>query len=124
MHHGSVRCLSSLCLSENHLPWHFAWMVFETLVDASSSIAVLDLSENNVSNNIDMLLFYYTDVIINRLIEDFTPQIRGWLSHIKWKHSSITEPSGTYNLLKSLKELNLRYVLTFLFMPQRSLLSY
>lgn len=78
---SSGRCLSSLCLSENHLPWHFAWMVFETLVDASSSIAVLDLSENN---------------------------IRGWLSHIKWKHSSITEPSGTYNLLKSLKELNLR----------------
>lgn len=56
-----------------------------------------------------------TDVIINQPIEDFTLQIAGWLSHFKWNDKSITEPSGTYNSLKSLKKLNLRYVLTFLF---------
>ncbi|CAN4098097.1 unnamed protein product [Withania somnifera] len=78
---SSGRSLSSLCLSDNHLPRHFARIVFDTLVDASSSITILDLSENNIT---------------------------GWLSHFKWKSRSITEPSGTYNSLKSLKELNLR----------------
>ncbi|MCD9560685.1 hypothetical protein HAX54_019429 [Datura stramonium] len=78
---SSGRSLSSLCLSDNHLPRHLATIVFDTLVDASSSITVLDLSENNIT---------------------------GWLSHFKWKYRSITEPSGTYNSLKSLKELNLR----------------
>ncbi|PHT46671.1 hypothetical protein CQW23_15829 [Capsicum baccatum] len=77
---SSGRSLSSLCLSDNHLPRHFARMVFDTLVEASSSIIVLNLSENNIT---------------------------GWLSHFKWKNS-ITEPSGTYNSLTSLKELNLR----------------
>ncbi|KAK4720218.1 hypothetical protein R3W88_018556 [Solanum pinnatisectum] len=78
---SSGRSLSSLCLSDNHLPRHFARKVFDTLVDASSSITVLDLSENNIA---------------------------GWLSHFKYKNRSSTESSGTYNSLKSLKELNLR----------------
>lgn len=78
---SSGRSLSSLCLSENHLPRHLARIVFDTLVNASSSITILDLSENNIT---------------------------GWLSHFKWKNRSITEPSGTYNSLKSLKKLNLR----------------
>ncbi|KAK4376209.1 hypothetical protein RND71_006886 [Anisodus tanguticus] len=78
---SSGRSLSSLCLSDNHLPRHFARIVFDTLIDASSSITVLDLSENN---------------------------IMGWLSHFKWKYRSNTEPDGKYNSLKSLKELNLR----------------
>ncbi|KAJ8559367.1 hypothetical protein K7X08_003425 [Anisodus acutangulus] len=78
---SSGRSLSSLCLSDNHLPRHFARIVFDTLIDASSSITVLDLSENN---------------------------IMGWLSHFKWKYRSNTEPAGKYNSLKSLKVLNLR----------------
>lgn len=76
---SSGRSLSSLCLSDNHLPRHFARKVFDTLVDASSGITVLDLSENNIA---------------------------GWLSHFKYKNRSSTD--GTYNSLKSLKELNLR----------------
>ncbi|XP_060177557.1 uncharacterized protein LOC132607553 isoform X1 [Lycium barbarum] len=78
---SSGRSLSSLCLSDSNLPQHFARIVFDTLIDASSSITILDLSENN---------------------------IMGWLSHFKWKYRSTTEPSGTYNSLKSLKVLNLR----------------
>lgn len=62
-----------------------------------------------------VVVFRITDVIINQPIEDFTLQITGWLSHFKWKGKSITELSGTYNSLKSLKKLNLRYVLAFLF---------
>lgn len=78
---SSGRSLSSLCLSDNHLHRHFARIVFDTLLEASSSITILDLSENNIA---------------------------GWLSHFKWNDKSITEPSGTYNSLKSLKKLNLR----------------
>ena len=43
-----LRSLRSLKLCDNHLDWNFSRMVFSTLLDASSSISNLDLSENNV----------------------------------------------------------------------------
>ncbi|XP_058197616.1 uncharacterized protein LOC131313357 isoform X1 [Rhododendron vialii] len=79
---SSARSLSSLTLSDNHLGQNFAKMVFSTLIDAASSISVLDLSENNIS---------------------------GWLSHFRWRSSSCSQmSSGIGNSLQSLHLLNLR----------------
>ncbi|KAI8523158.1 hypothetical protein RHMOL_Rhmol13G0051900 [Rhododendron molle] len=79
---SSARSLSSLRLSDNHLGQNFAKMVFSTLIDAASSISVLDLSENNIS---------------------------GWLSHFRWRSSSCSQmSSGIGNSLQSLHLLNLR----------------
>ncbi|KAK3032181.1 hypothetical protein RJ639_035006, partial [Escallonia herrerae] len=59
---SSGRSLTSLSFGYNHLCHNFAKMVFNTLLDASSSIEILDLSENNIA---------------------------GWLSHFKWRPPSL-----------------------------------
>ncbi|KAK2986373.1 hypothetical protein RJ640_026637 [Escallonia rubra] len=73
---SSGRSLTSLSFGYNHLCHNFAKMVFNTLLNASSSIEILDLSENNIA---------------------------GWLSHFKWRPSSLIGKS-----LRSLRVLNLR----------------
>ncbi|XP_058197617.1 uncharacterized protein LOC131313357 isoform X2 [Rhododendron vialii] len=84
---SSARSLSSLTLSDNHLGQNFAKMVFSTLIDAASSISVLDLSENNIS---------------------------GWLSHFRWRSSSCSQmSSGIGNSLQSLHLLNLRILIPY-----------
>ncbi|XP_057965670.1 uncharacterized protein LOC131156192 isoform X2 [Malania oleifera] len=45
----SGRFLSSLSFSDSQLGRNFATMVFNILLDASSSLSILDLSENNIS---------------------------------------------------------------------------
>nr|GLL33240.1 uncharacterized protein LOC109182724 [Ipomoea trifida] len=79
---SSGRSLSSLSLSDNNLNKNCARMILNTLLNALSSIHVLDLSENNIN---------------------------GWLSHIKWQSTSnVHLPSGISNSLKSIRVLNLR----------------
>ncbi|XP_062148827.1 uncharacterized protein LOC133857575 [Alnus glutinosa] len=79
---SSGRSLCSLKLSDNQLGRNFANIVFCTLLDVSSSISVLDISENNIS---------------------------GWLSNINRRSSS--GPSSSFGIgksLQSLRVLNLR----------------
>lgn len=79
---SSGRSLCSLKLCDNQLGPKFANRVFNTLLNASSSISVLDLSENNIS---------------------------GWLSNFNKRSSSGTFPSlGMEKSLQSLRVLNLR----------------
>ncbi|KAK1381088.1 hypothetical protein POM88_027832 [Heracleum sosnowskyi] len=54
----SPRCLCTADFRDCELQQNFSRMIFSALFDASSNIAFLDLSENNIS---------------------------GWLSHFKWK---------------------------------------
>ncbi len=42
------RSLALLELSDNHLDWKFARTVYSTLLDASSTLTALNLSDNNV----------------------------------------------------------------------------
>ncbi|OVA02234.1 Leucine-rich repeat [Macleaya cordata] len=77
---GSSLCMLSFC--ENHLGPSFAKMVFNTLIDASSGLSVLDLSDNNIA---------------------------GWLSSANGRLSSCLPSSlGTSKSLSSLRVLNLR----------------
>ncbi|XP_011014861.1 PREDICTED: NACHT, LRR and PYD domains-containing protein 13 isoform X3 [Populus euphratica] len=46
---SSGRSLCSLKLHDNHLDRNFAWMLFSVLLDASSSLSILDLSDNNIA---------------------------------------------------------------------------
>lgn len=79
---SSGRSLCSLKFSDNQLCRNFANMVFCTLLDVSSSISVLDISENNIS---------------------------GWLSNISRRSSSAPFSSfGIGKSLQSLRVLNLR----------------
>ncbi|XVF21454.1 hypothetical protein REPUB_Repub12eG0091700 [Reevesia pubescens] len=78
---SSGRSLHSLKLCDNHLDWNFARRVFSTLLDASSSLSILDLSENNIS---------------------------GWLSNFNWRSSALRPSSGVAKSLQSLRILNLR----------------
>lgn len=55
---GTSRNLTSLTLSDNHMWWKTAKLVFDILLETESRIKVLDLSENNIA---------------------------GWLSHFKWR---------------------------------------
>lgn len=74
--------LSSLRLCDDHLHQNFAKMVLETLLDSTSGITLLDLSENNIT---------------------------GWLSHLKWEFTkSIQLSFGIDKSLASLRFLNLR----------------
>ncbi|XP_048429984.1 LOW QUALITY PROTEIN: uncharacterized protein LOC125472487 [Pyrus x bretschneideri] len=76
------RSLYSLKLSDNHLGRNFAKMVFGTLINAASSLSILDLSDNNLS---------------------------GWLSELYWRSPSGPPiPLGTRKSLQSLRVLNLR----------------
>lgn len=76
------RSLYSLKLSDNHLGRNFAKMVLGTLINASSSLSILDLSDNNIS---------------------------GWLSELYWRSPSGPPiPLGTGKSLQSLRVLNLR----------------
>ncbi|KVI12316.1 NACHT, LRR and PYD domains-containing protein 13 isoform X1 [Cynara cardunculus var. scolymus] len=74
--------LTSLVLSDNHMWWKTAKMVFDTLLDTDSGLQVLDLSENNIA---------------------------GWLSHFKWGSPSLINSDRQIDkYLKSLRVLNLR----------------
>ncbi|KAK9944911.1 hypothetical protein M0R45_010453 [Rubus argutus] len=79
---SSRRSLYSLKLSDNHLGQNFAKVVFSTLLNASSSLSILDLSENNIS---------------------------GWLSQLYGRsQSNPSTPLGVGKSLQSLRVLNLR----------------
>ncbi|XP_071698617.1 uncharacterized protein [Rutidosis leptorrhynchoides] len=74
--------LTSLILSDNHIWWKTAKLIFDTLLEAESGLQVLDLSENNIS---------------------------GWLSHFKWRSPNCINPGlQTIKCLNSLRVLNLR----------------
>ncbi|KAK9055668.1 hypothetical protein SSX86_026753 [Deinandra increscens subsp. villosa] len=74
--------LTLLILSDNHLWWKTAKLVFDTLLEAESCVQVLDLSENNIA---------------------------GWLSHFKWgSPSCINTDRKISKSLQSLRLLNLR----------------
>ncbi|PWA86808.1 Leucine-rich repeat, ribonuclease inhibitor subtype [Artemisia annua] len=78
----AARNLTTLVLSDNHIWWKTAKLLFDTLLEADSSIQVLDLSENNVA---------------------------GWLSHLKWGSiSGLNSDQQNKKSLKSLRVLNLR----------------
>ncbi|KAM3731269.1 hypothetical protein ACB098_12G150000 [Castanea mollissima] len=79
---SSGRSLCSLNFCDNHLGRNFAKMVFNTILDVSSSISILDLSENNIS---------------------------GWLSDFNKRSSGGPLSSlGIGKSLQSLRVLNLR----------------
>ncbi|OMO97835.1 Leucine-rich repeat, ribonuclease inhibitor subtype [Corchorus capsularis] len=78
---SSGRSLRSLKLCNNHLDWNFARRVLSTLLDASSSISILDLSENNIT---------------------------GWLLNFNWRSSALLSSLGVAQSLQSLRVLNLR----------------
>ncbi|CAA0825735.1 RNI-like superfamily protein [Striga hermonthica] len=75
----SGRSLLSLTLCDNQLGRNFARVIFNSLIDASTGISKLDLSENNIS---------------------------GFLSQFRWRSSSIS--LEMCKSLKSLRMLNLR----------------
>ncbi|KAK9281438.1 hypothetical protein L1049_004340 [Liquidambar formosana] len=74
---SSRRSLRSLTFCDNRLGKNFAKMVFNTLLDASSNLSILDLSENNIS---------------------------GWLSNFNWTSSSC--PLASLRVGKSLQSLH------------------
>ncbi|GAB4841291.1 hypothetical protein Ancab_022023 [Ancistrocladus abbreviatus] len=79
---SSGRSLSSLSLCDNHLQRSFAKLALKTLLDASSNLSSLDLSENDIS---------------------------GWLSD--FLHKSSNQPQFSLEIsksLQSLRVLNLR----------------
>lgn len=77
------RSLSSLKFCNDHLDWKFARIIWSTLLDVSSSLSILDLSENNIA---------------------------GWLSSFNWRFSSDSlSVLGVSKSLHSLRLLNLRY---------------
>ncbi|XP_042518475.1 uncharacterized protein LOC122092199 [Macadamia integrifolia] len=79
---SSGRSLHLVNFSENRLGPNFARMVFDTLLDASSDLSVLDLSDNNIA---------------------------GWLSKTNWRFSTCSSSSfGIGKSLQSLRVLNLR----------------
>ncbi|KAF8007032.1 hypothetical protein BT93_K1130 [Corymbia citriodora subsp. variegata] len=77
-----LRHLYSLRFCEAHLDRRFAGLVFTTLLDTSSNLSILDLSDN---------------------------EIAGWLSSFTWKYrGSVISPIGAGKSLASLCVLNLR----------------
>ncbi|XP_043804839.1 uncharacterized protein LOC110628466 isoform X2 [Manihot esculenta] len=79
---SSGRSLCSLRFCDNNLDRYFAQMLFTILINASSSISTLDLSDNSIA---------------------------GWLSNFNRGSSSRLPSSlGTFKSLQSLHELNLR----------------
>ncbi|KAF8388328.1 hypothetical protein HHK36_026994 [Tetracentron sinense] len=79
---SSGRSLCSLNFCDNHLGPNFAKVVFDILLETSSGLTVLDLSENNIA---------------------------GWLSTFKGRFSSCHPSSlGIGKSLQSLRVLNLR----------------
>ncbi|KAF8007027.1 hypothetical protein BT93_K1130 [Corymbia citriodora subsp. variegata] len=82
------RHLYSLRFCEAHLDRRFAGLVFTTLLDTSSNLSILDLSDN---------------------------EIAGWLSSFTWKYrGSVISPIGAGKSLASLCVLNLRHLIPFL----------
>lgn len=77
----SGRSLSSLTLCDNHLDHCFAKRVLDILLDVSSSITLLNLSENNIAS---------------------------CLSHLKWRSTNKQPSLGIMKSLESLRVLNLR----------------
>ncbi|XP_030549433.1 protein NLRC3 isoform X1 [Rhodamnia argentea] len=79
---SSGRCLYSLRFCDVRLDRNFAELVFNTLLDASSDLSILDLSDN---------------------------EIAGWLSSFTWKYKgSAILSTGAAKSLASLRVLNLR----------------
>ncbi|XP_043707445.1 uncharacterized protein LOC122656844 isoform X2 [Telopea speciosissima] len=79
---SSGRTLRLVNFSDNRLGPNFAKMVFDTLLDASSNLSVLDLSDNNIA---------------------------GWLSKTNWRFSTCSLASlGIGKSFQSLRVLNLR----------------
>ncbi|CAH8361183.1 unnamed protein product [Eruca vesicaria subsp. sativa] len=76
---NSVRSLHSLHICDSHLDRHIAKMIFSTLLDSSSDLFSLDLSENNIS---------------------------GWLS--TFSSRSVMGFLSSGKSLRSLRQLNLR----------------
>ncbi|KAG5377612.1 hypothetical protein IGI04_025454 [Brassica rapa subsp. trilocularis] len=74
---NSVRSLQSVHFCDSHLDRHIARMIFSTLLDSSSGLSTLDISENNV----------------------------GWLSTFTWR--SVTSSLSSGKSLRSLCKLNL-----------------
>ncbi|CAK7349471.1 unnamed protein product [Dovyalis caffra] len=81
-HTHGIRSLCSLKLHDNHLDRNFAWKLFSILLDASSNLSILDLSDNNIA---------------------------GWLCNFngKWK-GKIPSSLGIGKSLHSLRVLNIR----------------
>ncbi|CAG7900424.1 unnamed protein product [Brassica rapa] len=75
---NSVRSLQSVHFCDSHLDRHIARMIFSTLLDSSSGLSTLDISENNIS---------------------------GWLSTFTWR--SVTGSLSSGKSLRSLCKLNL-----------------
>ncbi|KAI3461017.1 hypothetical protein Pfo_017680 [Paulownia fortunei] len=76
----SGRSLHSLTLCDDQVGRNFARVIFNSLLDASASISMLDLSDNNIS---------------------------GFLSQFRWRSSSCSLGMG--KSLQSLRVLNLRF---------------
>ncbi|XP_077227277.1 RNI-like superfamily protein isoform X2 [Tasmannia lanceolata] len=79
---SSGRSLCSLNFCDNRLDPGFAKMIFDTLIDSSSNLSNLEISDSNIA---------------------------GWLSKAHWRFSSCSKSNlGTDKSLKSLHVLNLR----------------
>ncbi|KAL0803091.1 hypothetical protein Bca101_058267 [Brassica carinata] len=63
---NSVRSLHSLHFCDSHLDRHIARMIFSTLLDSSSGLSSLDLSENNVGTMVVLLV--HTDTCSRSVI--------------------------------------------------------
>lgn len=55
----AFRSLQSVHFCDSHLDRHIARMIFSTLLDSSSGLSTLDISENNVGTI--MVLIFRTD---------------------------------------------------------------
>lgn len=115
------RSLYSLKLSDNHLDQNFAKVVFSTLLNASFSLSILDLSENNVNVAFPLRkVFLFCYIILCKLtwILYKTMQISGWLSQLYGRsQSNPSTPLGVGKSLQSLRVLNLRFQSTQLLLP-------
>ncbi|KAF1002434.1 hypothetical protein AG4045_001734 [Apium graveolens] len=92
----SMQYAFSLDFRDCELKQSSARMIFSALFDASSNIAFLDLSENNVS--------YRSHLQFASILT----KLSGWLSHFKWKPSSHLHVNPGMCTLKSLCVLKLR----------------
>lgn len=59
---SSGRSLRSLIFCENNLGAHFAKTIFDTLIDVSSDLSVLDLSENNISGGLSDFAWRFLNI--------------------------------------------------------------
>lgn len=110
----AIRSLCSLKFRDNHLDRNFGRMVFNTLLDASPTLSILDLSGNDVSNAFPQFLCSVLNhfTIIWHKTSYTIMQMTGWLSNLARRSSSEPLTSlGVGKSLQSLCMLNLRYQL-------------